>query len=137
MTAEFGGLTLHLFVLSYDLGFNDGTPLTILQSVVVQLCKESKNINIVYGNLHMICVIQTLEAKPSDLNNNNVSDVQRSWFVQRQQALSRHNKTKDFDEESMLDSIMNLHRAYHNDISILEKSDDNRPCSVNNSLRGS
>ncbi len=109
------------FVYSYDLDFDDGTPLPILRSVVAQLCKESKNFNIVSGDLYMICVIQALEAKVSDLNNDNISGVQRSWFVQRQQALSRHNKTKGLDEESILNNIVNLHRAYKNGTSVPER----------------
>ena len=107
-------VTPHLFSYSYDLDFSDGTPLSILRSVVAQLCKESKNFNIVSGNLYMICVIQALEAKVSDLNNDNVSGVQRSWYVQRQQVLSRHNVTKGLDEESFLNNAVNLHRAYKN-----------------------
>ena len=119
--ANGSSVTPHLFVYSYDLDFNDGTPLPILRSVVAQMCKESKNFNIVSGNLYMICVIQALEAKVSDLNNNSVSGLQRSWFVHRQQALSRHNKTKGFDEESILDNTVNLHRAYKNGTSVPER----------------
>ena len=113
--------TPHLFLYSYDLDFNDGTPLPILRSVVAQLCKDSTNFNIVSGSLYMLCHIQAMEAKFSDLNNDNVSSVQRSWFVSRQQAVSHYNKTKGFDDESIVRNLVNGHRAYKNGKSVLER----------------
>ena len=106
LRANGSSVTPHLFVYSYDLDFNDGTSPPILRSVVAQLCKEPKNANKVSGDLYMICVIQASEAKVSDLNNDNVSGVQRNWIVQRQQALSRYNKTKEVDDETLIPERM-------------------------------
>ena len=120
--ANGSSVTPHLFVYSYDLDFNNGTPLPVLRSLVARLCKESKNFNIVSGNLYMICAIQALEAKLSELNNNDVNSVQRSWVVQRQKALDRHNKTKGFDEEILLRQFVDEHRAYKNGTFVPERT---------------
>ena len=92
----------HPFVVSYNLGFDDGTPLPILRSKVAQLCKESETFKITSGDLYMICAIQALEAMISDLNDGNVSGTPRSWWMQRQKALIRYNQTHGLDEKSML-----------------------------------
>ena len=120
--ANGSSVTPHLFVYSYDLDFNNGTLLLVLRSLVARLCKESKNFNIVSGNLYMICAIQALEAKLSELSNNDVNSVQRSWVVQRQKALNRHNKTKGFDEEILLRQFVDHYRAYKNGTFVPERT---------------
>ena len=98
-------VNLHPFIYSYNLGFDDGTPLPIPRSKVAQLCKGLENFNIISGDLYMICAIQALEAMISDLNDGNVSGRPRSWFIQRQKALILYNQTHGLDEESMLKHI--------------------------------
>lgn len=119
--ANGSSVTPHLYVGSYDINFHHSTLLPVLRSAVAQLCKDSKNFTIVSGALYMICAIQALESKVSDLNIDNVSGVQRSWFEQRQQVLSRYNKTKGLDEESILHNFVNEYRAYKNGTSVPER----------------
>ena len=108
----------HPFVYSYNLGFDDGTPLPILRSKVAQLCQESENFNIFSGDLYMICAIQALEAMISDLNVGNVSGRPRSWRMQRQKALILYNQTHGFDEESMLKHYEKKYQADKKGISV-------------------
>ncbi len=110
----------HPFVYSYDLSFDDGTPLPVLRSKVAQLCKESNNFNMVSGDLYMICAIQALEAKISDLNDDNVSGRRASWFIQRHEALSRYKQMKELDEESLLRYYVGAHRAHKKGTSVPE-----------------
>ena len=114
LEANGSSATKHSYFYSYDLDFKDGTPLSIIQSLVAQLCKESKDFNMVSGILYMICAIESSEAKIWYLNKDNVTGVHRSWFVQRQQEVSRYNKTKGFDEETFLKDFVNLNRAEKN-----------------------
>lgn len=106
-------ITPHPHVFFYDLNSVDGTPIATLRSVVAQLCKDSRNVNIVSGVLYMTCIIQALAAKISDLDDHNLGGgIQISWVVERQKAIRRHREQKGFDEESIIDKVLVLHRAY-------------------------
>ena len=102
----------HPYHFSYNLDWIDETRISTLRSELAQLCLERTNVEIVSGNLYTICLIYNLAATMSELDDDTLNSVQRSWVVERREAIRRYERQTETDRESIVNLIMDTDQAY-------------------------
>ena len=79
-------------VYQYNLDVIGGTNLSSCRSALAQLCGEFRNDDTVSGSLYMICNIWNYVMTMQELDDDILNGVQRSWSVERLEAIRRYEK---------------------------------------------
>lgn len=106
----------HMYV--YDLDEMDDTKISTLRSIVAQIRTDFKNTNMVSGSLFMICNLWIHLVTMSELAYDVMSNVQRSWVVERKEAVGRHARRTGTDHESLVDLLLDTNRNYQRGIPV-------------------
>ena len=102
----------HPYVFFYNLDWIDETRISTLRSELAPLCQDRTNAKIVSGNLYTVCLIYNLAATMSELDDDTLTSVQRSWVVERREAIRRYERQTETDRESIVNLIFNTDQAY-------------------------
>ena len=79
-------------IYHYNLDIVGETDISSLRSAIAQLCRERVNHNMISGSLYMICNIWNYATTISELDNDMLEGVQRSWVLERLEAIRRYEK---------------------------------------------
>ena len=83
----------------YHLDMFDEADVLNLRSAIIQLCKERTNHNFISGSLYMICNIWHYAMTMSELDDDVLKSVQRSWVRERLEAIRRFEREVGADYE--------------------------------------
>ncbi|MDI1492136.1 MAG: hypothetical protein OHK93_003348 [Ramalina farinacea] len=111
-------LTPHPHVYFYDLDDDDGSRPEELRLALASLCRSRKNTDILSGALYMICTIWAHAATMSAFDKNTLGSVQRSWVVERMEAVQRHEQRTGANHNSIIDVMLKTHRDHKRGIPV-------------------
>lgn len=102
-------------VLSYDYDLDtifSHSDRAALRQGVAQVCLEETNVNIVSGNLYMICIIWRQITPRSEFDGDLLGPVQRSWTFEQAKAAVEHRKLIGYDDDSISEDFAKYYRQY-------------------------
>jgi hypothetical protein len=85
----------------YNLDMVGDIDISSLRSAIAQLCRERTNHNMISGSLYMICNIWNYAMIISELDSDLLGGVQRSWVLERLEAIRRYEKEIGAEYEYM------------------------------------
>ena len=86
-----------------DLDSIGGARILTLRSKIAQVCQGPHHGNIVPRPLRMLCFIQALRETFSQVDSDALGSIQRSWFMERQEAIHRYELSGGSDRDSQVD----------------------------------
>ena len=107
------GLTRDVLNYDYDLDtiFSHSDRAALRQGVA-QVCLEETNVNIVSGNLYMICIIWRQITSRSEFDGDLLGPVQRSWTFEQAKAAVEHRNLNGYEDESISEYFAKYYRQY-------------------------
>ena len=94
-----------------DLDSIDGTRISTLRSKIAQMCQDPHHSNNVPRELHMVCFIYALGTTFSQIDDDVLRSVQRSWLMERKEAISRYELITGSDLNSQVNLGLKIHQA--------------------------
>lgn len=92
-------------VLYYDFDETDQARVSSLRSTIGQLCRERSNVQIISGSLYTICNVLAQAMAMSELGNDVLGSVQRSWMMARAEAIKRYEQESGADWDSLVNLV--------------------------------
>lgn len=83
-----------------------------LRSRIAQVCQDSHHGNIIPPPLEMVCFIQALGETFSHVDDDALASVQRSWLMERKEAIHRYELMTRSDWDSQVDLALKIYQAY-------------------------
>ena len=95
-----------------DLDSIDGMRISTLRLKIAQICQDPHHSNNVPRELHMICFIYALGTTFSQIDDDVLRSVQRSWLMERKEAINRYELMTGSDLDSQVDLGLKIYQAY-------------------------
>lgn len=96
----------------YHLDKVNASDISDMRSALLQLCEMRTNVHIVSGSLYMICTLWNYALTVSSFDDGLFNGVQRSWVLERREAIDRFRKKIGTDEEHVASDIASALKAY-------------------------
>ena len=104
----------------YNLDMIDENNVISLRSAIAELCRESKNQNIHSGSLYTICKIWIYAMTMSELDDDLLAGIQRSWILERLKAIRRYEKENGADYEHVANVVAKVYWDFLHGTSVPE-----------------
>ena len=95
-----------------NLDSTDGARISALRSRMAQVCQDPHHSNIVPRELHMVCFIHALGATFSQVDDDTLGSVQRSWLMERKEAIHRYESMTGTNWNSLVDLGFEIYQAH-------------------------
>lgn len=99
-----------------DLDLIDGARISILRSKIAQMCQNPHHSNNVPRELHIVCFIHALGTTFSQIDDDVLRSVQRSWLMERKEAIHRYEFMTGSDLNSQVDLGLEIYQAYNDGV---------------------
>lgn len=90
----------------------DGATISSFRSMIAQVYINRKHDEIVSGVLHIICLIHTFGATISEIDDNALGSLRRSWVIKRHEAIRRYQAQTRTDLNSIIDLAVEIFQAH-------------------------
>ena len=83
-----------------------------LRSRIAQVCQDSHHGNSVPRPLQTVCFLQAMGATFSHVDDDALASIQRSWVMERKEAIHRYQLMTRSDRDSQVDLGLEIYQAY-------------------------